>query len=226
MTKKNQYKKVCGIYCIENLINGKKYIGQSQNIISRLKTHFDQLENNIHQSHDLQNDYNKFGIKNFGFKILEICSPDNLFIKEHEYIIKCNSVLNGYNNTYGGETGNIAIDSLSQKIQNDIQYIKEKTYSMNLEQEKRDMEYVLNKYKNIRMHSGSENQNNFQNEFFDTIKTFKKTDYRKRGVRSIQSILNENFLHFSISSHQERRRNENYSKSYWIIEEKIIDNCL
>ena len=36
--------KVCGIYCIENLINSKKYIGQSVDIKSRFKKHISLLD--------------------------------------------------------------------------------------------------------------------------------------------------------------------------------------
>ncbi len=37
--------KVCGIYCIENKVNGKKYVGQSIDIYKRWKQHRNELNN-------------------------------------------------------------------------------------------------------------------------------------------------------------------------------------
>ncbi len=36
--------KICGIYCIENLINEKKYIGQSTDIYTRWQGHINWLK--------------------------------------------------------------------------------------------------------------------------------------------------------------------------------------
>ena len=43
-----------GIYCIENLISGKKYIGQSVNIQNRWNHHICELNKGIHYNDHLQ----------------------------------------------------------------------------------------------------------------------------------------------------------------------------
>ena len=57
-----------GIYKITNLINDKKYVGQSIHIDRRWKEHIYQNRNSaIHQAIE------KYGIENFIFEIIEEC---------------------------------------------------------------------------------------------------------------------------------------------------------
>jgi len=80
-----------GIYCIENLINGKKYIGQSERLEIRKKWHFSVLEKGNHDNAHLQNAYNKYGKENFIFSVLISCKSFELTKYEQLFINSCSS---------------------------------------------------------------------------------------------------------------------------------------
>lgn len=110
--------KICGIYCIENLVNGKKYIGQSINIKSRFRGHKSELKRKIHKNEHLQKSWNKYGEINFKFNIVEICDEFLLDKKEKYYIELYNSYThdNGYNIEFGGKEKGKIPNSTKNKI--------------------------------------------------------------------------------------------------------------
>jgi group I intron endonuclease len=71
-----------GIYRILCLINGKGYIGQSHNLEKREESHFYKLRKNKHHNRHLQRAFDKYGIDNFKFEILEECTLQELNAKE------------------------------------------------------------------------------------------------------------------------------------------------
>lgn len=66
-----------GIYQITNKINGKKYIGSSINVFKRWKQHVADLHYGLHHSHLLQKDWDKYGLNDFTFEILEYVENKN-----------------------------------------------------------------------------------------------------------------------------------------------------
>lgn len=96
--------KICGIYKIENKVNGKIYIGQSVDIKSRWRGHRHYLNTNTCNNNYLQNAWNKYKKDNFKFEIMEECLKDELNEKEIYYINKFNSTNDkfGYNLEGGG----------------------------------------------------------------------------------------------------------------------------
>ena len=84
-----------GIYLIENLINHKKYVGQSKNIYARWSGHrCDSKVKNL----PLYQAMRKYGLENFQFSILEECGIEELTDKEDYWIAYYNSYIpNGYN---------------------------------------------------------------------------------------------------------------------------------
>ena len=67
-----------GIYCIKNIINDKRYIGQSKDCVERKTQHFSILKLGKHYNKYLQSDWNTYGENNFEFTILEKCQKEKL----------------------------------------------------------------------------------------------------------------------------------------------------
>lgn len=107
-----------GIYCIENIINNKKYIGQSIHISRRWSEHKYELKNNIHENDYLQKAWNKYGSDNFIFSIIELCDINELDNKECYYISLYNTFDRnyGYNLISGGGVNRIISEETREKL--------------------------------------------------------------------------------------------------------------
>lgn len=62
---------VCGVYAIKCKVTNLEYVGSSNEINRRLHKHFSELRFNRHTNKKLQSDFNKYGIDNFEYYIIE-----------------------------------------------------------------------------------------------------------------------------------------------------------
>lgn len=89
-----------GIYCIECLKNGKRYIGSSVNLFRRYWNHKSYLNNNKHTVKELQKDYTEFGGDEFVFTVLQYINPVELkeLLERETFFVKLlNTHKEGYN---------------------------------------------------------------------------------------------------------------------------------
>ena len=91
------------IYKITNKINGKSYIGKTeQTVEKRFKEHISDARNKAHMDRPLYRAIRKYGIENFIIETLEEC--DNAVEREVFWIKHYNTFGNsGYNATIGGD---------------------------------------------------------------------------------------------------------------------------
>lgn len=140
---------ICGVYKIENLINGKVYVGKSKNIGIRWYEHKSELNNGSHINSHLQSAWNKYGENNFRFDVIyETIDEDDALKQEEYYIAKyeADNALFGYNLTTGGQSGYLSEESIAKVsdsrigkyndlCENDIKHIKMLAYClMNLKE--------------------------------------------------------------------------------------------
>ena len=92
-------KPICGIYKITNVINEKHYVGSAVNVKKRIITHKRLLKTNTHFNNHLQSSYNKHGINNFIYEIIEITKKENMIEHEQYWIdkLEANNNSKGYN---------------------------------------------------------------------------------------------------------------------------------
>ncbi len=107
-------KKVSGIYCIENTVNHKKYVGQSDDVYRRMADHIRRLNKEEPGNRYLQDSWREYGEASFLMYVLTTCEVGELNDMEVFYISNLSSKYpKGYNLTDGGDgcSGKIIKDS-------------------------------------------------------------------------------------------------------------------
>jgi len=186
--------KICGIYCIKNVINNKVYIGKSKNISERWEKHLYALKSNTHPNSHLQSSFNKYGEVNFSFLILDSFEEiEEITLNELEIKLikeyKSHIDLYGYNKTFGGE-GASHIDDVKQKISNSLkgkkfnEERKEKIRKANIGK-KRTEEWKKNISKKLSVSIIQYNlEMNFIREWFSMREAANKLGIYESGINS------------------------------------------
>jgi group I intron endonuclease len=94
------------IYCLENKINGKKYIGKAVNPKVRLATHISNSKKDSKHTKYIHRAIAKYGIDNFWFRCIGFEFSENEILERERYLINfldTTNPQNGYNLTLGGE---------------------------------------------------------------------------------------------------------------------------
>lgn len=112
-----------GIYKIQNLSNGKIYIGQSNNIERRFREHKNKGE--ISRI-PLDIAIKKYGVDAFSYEIIEECSLADLNEREMYWIRYYNSIELGYNCSNGGDSQTIG-ENNGRAILSNLDIIKIRT---------------------------------------------------------------------------------------------------
>lgn len=100
------------IYCITNLINGKRYVGKTTSSLKeRFREHCVDSQRERCEKRPLYDAMNKYGIENFIIEELEQVEDESLLSEKEIYWIKELQTFgsNGYNATSGGD-GKILYD--------------------------------------------------------------------------------------------------------------------
>lgn len=125
-----------GVYIITNKLNGKFYVGSGGSIFSRWFNHTCHLKNGTHVNSKLQLAYDKYGLENFKFEILELHEPFGLNIREQFYLdslCKAQEYIRGEDWFFSQSTYNIkplveGTTGLPQKRETIIKGIKTRGY--------------------------------------------------------------------------------------------------
>lgn len=101
MACKMAYAKTTGVYSIYCSGNQKLYIGSAVSIKGRWAVHRCALRKSEHTNKHLQNSFNKYGEDSFEFSVVELCSKDELILREQFWMdfYKCYDPSVGMNNS-------------------------------------------------------------------------------------------------------------------------------
>lgn len=112
LSEESQY--VPGIYKIESKC-GKIYIGSAICLRRRFCTHRWNLRNGIHVNPIIQRYYNKHGEDSLSFVVIELCTKENLIVREQYYINTVNPFFN-INKIAGSRFGEKVSDATKLKM--------------------------------------------------------------------------------------------------------------
>lgn len=105
------------IYKIENLVNGKVYIGQTiKDASRRIQCHIIKLNKKYHNNRHLQHAWNKYGEDNFRYTIIETCTEKEMDDREMFWIKHCINTVGVYNIEGGGNNRKIITDETRKRL--------------------------------------------------------------------------------------------------------------
>lgn len=201
------------IYKYENKINGKVYIGQTNNI---------QKRKNGHKScsfNPKSNDYNipfhsairKYGLNSFNFTILEEIddSKNQNYVNDREkyYIEQYQSLisLNGYNVSQGGQRFSLEKRTYEEKLQLSKLFTKDEIIDIqNLLIANKNFNEILEKYSPRLKYSYLMNINtglNFKNPLFDypLKKEINRSHFSKEEIKQIKDRIKSGEIYKTIA---------------------------
>lgn len=95
MNIKHGLSRKCGVYLLTCMKNGKRYVGASVDLGSRITQHFGKTcISKYSKINDLYADIALYGRNGFNVRVLEFCEPYEKLIKEKEWYYKLNPEYN------------------------------------------------------------------------------------------------------------------------------------
>lgn len=196
-----------GIYKITNKINGKVYIGSSNNITTRWKQHIDNLMKNKHHCLRLQYDFNENTLNDFNFSILEVCTTERLAELEQKYIdfyLKNSEIYNTNLKINDKRNEKRKITKRSKKTYVPHELVDEFTsvgktklilYILNKSKEQQKVIFTIKEFQNtfqIKSNSTYDFLDNIIRDISKNNKSFKYIEYNKSIITAefIDSIYN------------------------------------
>ena len=88
--------KISGVYKITNTVTGDFYIGSSKNVKRRWESHKWPSRWKRYKNNPMYQDFQKYGLENFVFEILEVVEPDSLKETEQQFIETLKPTYNNY----------------------------------------------------------------------------------------------------------------------------------
>ena len=74
-----------GIYMIQNIVTGDRYIGSSRNLKHRRASHFSEMKNGDHGNYKIRRDCKKYGVEVFKWFVVEIVEDVDRLVEREQF---------------------------------------------------------------------------------------------------------------------------------------------